>query len=559
MKRGDRGLEDVGYREIRGLLGLDLAELQFRRENSTFMTVEEVNILMACELAELYGQDTQDLRPVWMVEEEAYASREAWARSIGLSQATHQELQTHRDHVYAHETYLQAHQTQLQLQSTLIQTQHQRLSVSAEKSDGGEMSDMQAELLALREQRRRARQPGPEARIPDHQEASGDADSDCLDLVEWSVKTFGPEGQQVPYGGPCPVLQLQIFTIMARAPRSATSRKKIGALWLAIAGNAKGWGFAVGNAGRGGEMHQGTLMQMSSLIGNQFDWGRKGRRERFFQFDKAEVAWCVVVNADDEKVIATLLDVLKVFTKKNYTTTIYELDRYDPKGNNPRKRLEPRADGTLCLTAGVGYLAMMIVSKSSLVTDISNETLRIIQKLMASAMRDHSNSRGLYQLAYKAAPIMRCYGRNVDHKCVWPRLGKGPTDWSEINPRKPEKIVLIKQGIAHIMHAGTDRQKSYADRKRKPMEFRLGTELCSKSHLGKESYGSGGMRGKLNPRYVDFKVLRLRVEGCLQAYGTSSRVSRRNSCDDKLLFVEESLFEIMDKGDQTIEDGAGPL
>ncbi|GJS12211.1 hypothetical protein Tco_0369007 [Tanacetum coccineum] len=31
-----------------------------------------------------------------------------------------------------------------------------------------EMSDMQAELLALREQQRRARQPGPEARIPDH-------------------------------------------------------------------------------------------------------------------------------------------------------------------------------------------------------------------------------------------------------------------------------------------------------------------------------------------------------------------------------------------------------
>ncbi|GKE64829.1 hypothetical protein Tco_1518990 [Tanacetum coccineum] len=52
---------------------------------------------------------------VWMVEEEAYASREAWAHSIGLSQATHQELQTYRDHVYAHETHLQAHQTQLQL------------------------------------------------------------------------------------------------------------------------------------------------------------------------------------------------------------------------------------------------------------------------------------------------------------------------------------------------------------------------------------------------------------------------------------------------------------
>ncbi|GJU79603.1 hypothetical protein Tco_1281968 [Tanacetum coccineum] len=40
-----------------------------------------------------------------------------------------------------------------------------------------EMSDMQAELLALQGQQRRARQPGPNARSPDHQDASGDADS----------------------------------------------------------------------------------------------------------------------------------------------------------------------------------------------------------------------------------------------------------------------------------------------------------------------------------------------------------------------------------------------
>ncbi|GJU30612.1 hypothetical protein Tco_1174201 [Tanacetum coccineum] len=97
---------------------------------------------------------------VWMVEEEAYASREAWAHSIGLSQATHQELQTHRDHVYAHETHLQAHQTQLQLQSTLIQTHHQDQMVETLRvirDMRREMSNMQAELLALREQQRRAR------------------------------------------------------------------------------------------------------------------------------------------------------------------------------------------------------------------------------------------------------------------------------------------------------------------------------------------------------------------------------------------------------------------
>ncbi|GJW33924.1 hypothetical protein Tco_0053956 [Tanacetum coccineum] len=114
------------------------------------MTVGEVNTRVT-ELAEFHEHDTHDLyalledaQDIWMVKEEAYASREAWAHSMGLSQATHQELQTHRDHVYAHETHLQAHQTQLQLQGTLIQTHHQ---------------------------------PGPDARIPDHQDASGDADS----------------------------------------------------------------------------------------------------------------------------------------------------------------------------------------------------------------------------------------------------------------------------------------------------------------------------------------------------------------------------------------------
>ncbi|GKB24630.1 hypothetical protein Tco_0864031 [Tanacetum coccineum] len=40
-----------------------------------------------------------------------------------------------------------------------------------------EMSDIQAELLAHRGQQRRARQQGPDARIPDHQDAFGDADS----------------------------------------------------------------------------------------------------------------------------------------------------------------------------------------------------------------------------------------------------------------------------------------------------------------------------------------------------------------------------------------------
>ncbi|GJS99564.1 hypothetical protein Tco_0820734 [Tanacetum coccineum] len=168
------------------------------------MTMGEVNTRVT-ELAELHEHDTiAHHETIQIVEEEAYASREAWAHAIGLSQVVHYELQTHREQVYAHESQLHAHQTQLQLQGTLIQTQHQVHETRSQMQQAEmaelretdrrrqaqmvetlrvmrdmrrEMGDMQAELLALREQRRRARQPAPDARVPDHQDASRDADS----------------------------------------------------------------------------------------------------------------------------------------------------------------------------------------------------------------------------------------------------------------------------------------------------------------------------------------------------------------------------------------------
>ncbi|GKF47114.1 hypothetical protein Tco_0136916, partial [Tanacetum coccineum] len=41
-----------------------------------------------------------------------------------------------------------------------------------------EMGDMQTELLSQQEQLRRERQPGPDAILPDHQEATGDSEGD---------------------------------------------------------------------------------------------------------------------------------------------------------------------------------------------------------------------------------------------------------------------------------------------------------------------------------------------------------------------------------------------
>ncbi|GJZ22046.1 putative reverse transcriptase domain-containing protein [Tanacetum coccineum] len=149
-----RGSREVGY-GIRDTW-VDLAEPV---PEIAPMTLREVNTRVT-ELAELHEHDTQDL----------YALLED--AQEGLSQAVHFELQTHHEQVYAYESQLHAHQTQLQLYQA-----HMAKTLRVMRDMRREMSDMQAKLLAHQEQQRRARQPGSDARAPDHQEAFRDADS----------------------------------------------------------------------------------------------------------------------------------------------------------------------------------------------------------------------------------------------------------------------------------------------------------------------------------------------------------------------------------------------
>ncbi|GKF23249.1 hypothetical protein Tco_0075571 [Tanacetum coccineum] len=65
------------------------------------------------------------------------------------------------------------------------------------------------------------------------------------------------------------------------------------------------------------------------------------------------------------------------------------------------------------------------------------------------------------------------------------------------------KVIQINQR----MQAARDRQKSYADLKRKPMEFQVGDKVMLKVSPWK-GVVRFGKRGKLNPRYVrPFRVL----------------------------------------------------
>ncbi|GJU72906.1 putative reverse transcriptase domain-containing protein [Tanacetum coccineum] len=113
------------------------------------------------------------------------------------------------------------------------------------------------------------------------------------------------------------------------------------------------------------------------------------------------------------------------------------------------------------------------------------------------------------------------------------------------------------------------RQKSYADRRRKPLEFQVGDKVMLKVSPWKEVIRFG-KRGKLNPRYIGpFKVLakvrtvayRLEFPDQLSRVHSTFHVSNLKKCfsdeplaipldeiqiDDTLNFIEE-LVEIMDR------------
>nr|GEY13112.1 putative reverse transcriptase domain-containing protein [Tanacetum cinerariifolium] len=83
------------------------------------------------------------------------------------------------------------------------------------------------------------------------------------------------------------------------------------------------------------------------------------------------------------------------------------------------------------------------------------------------------------------------------------RVGGSQLTGSELIQENDEKIILIKQKI----QAAQDRQKSYADRKRKPTKFEIGDRVMLKVSPWK-GVVRFNKQGKLNPRYVrPFKVL----------------------------------------------------
>ncbi|GKB45321.1 putative reverse transcriptase domain-containing protein [Tanacetum coccineum] len=170
-----------------------------------------------------------------------------------------------------------------------------------------------------------------------------------------------------------------------------------------------------------------------------------------------------------------------------------------------------------------------------------------------------------YHASIKATPFEALYGRKCRSPVCWAEVGEVQLTGPEIVQETTEKIVQIKQRI----QAARDRQKSYADLKRKPMEFHVGDKVMLKVSPWKEVVRFG-KQGKLNPRYVGpFKVLekvgsvayKLELPQELSKVHNMFHVSNLKKCyadeplavpldglhfDDKLQFVKEPI-EIIDR------------
>ncbi|GJY61561.1 putative reverse transcriptase domain-containing protein, partial [Tanacetum coccineum] len=182
-----------------------------------------------------------------------------------------------------------------------------------------------------------------------------------------------------------------------------------------------------------------------------------------------------------------------------------------------------------------------------------------------------------YHTSIKAAPFEALYGRKCRSHVCWAEIGDAQLTGAKIIHETTEKIIKIKKRI----QTARDRQKSYADRRRKPLEFQAGDKV-----MLKESPWKGvihfGKRGKLNPRYIGpFKILakvgtiayRLELPKKLSRVHSTFHVSNLNKCfsdeplailldeiqiDDKLNFIKEPV-EIMDREVKRLKKSRIPI
>ncbi|GJR60584.1 hypothetical protein Tco_1502746 [Tanacetum coccineum] len=184
---------------------------------------------------------------------------------------------------------------------------------------------------------------------------------------------------------------------------------------------------------------------------------------------------------------------------------------------------------------------------------------------------------GSYKLSIRCAPFEALYGRKRRSHVLWSEIGWSSLIGHELVLETTNKVVLIKEKLK----AARDRQNSYADKRRKLLEFEVGDRVLLRVSPWK-GVVRFGKKGKLALRYVGpFEILeriglvayRLRLPEELNSVHDTFHVSNLKKCladanlhvpldeikvDNTLRFVEEPI-EIMDREIKKLKRSRIPL
>ncbi|GJW38800.1 putative reverse transcriptase domain-containing protein [Tanacetum coccineum] len=139
-----------------------------------------------------------------------------------------------------------------------------------------------------------------------------------------------------------------------------------------------------------------------------------------------------------------------------------------------------------------------------------------------------------YHSSIRCAPFEALYGRKCRSPVLWAEIGDSGLIGPELVQETTDKVVVIRDRLK----AARDRQKSYADNRRKPLEFQVGDHVMLKVSPWK-GVVRFGKKGKLAPRFVGpFEILerigpvayRLRLPEELSSVHDTFHVSNLKKC-----------------------------
>ncbi|GKB98296.1 putative reverse transcriptase domain-containing protein [Tanacetum coccineum] len=157
-----------------------------------------------------------------------------------------------------------------------------------------------------------------------------------------------------------------------------------------------------------------------------------------------------------------------------------------------------------------------------------------------------------YHSSIRCALFEALYGRKCRSPVLWAEIGESSLIGPELVQETTDKVVLIKEKLK----AARDRQKSYADNRRKPLEFEVGDKVLLKVSPWK-GVMRFGKKGKLAPRYVGpFEILE-RIDPVAYRLRLPKELSEIEV--DKTLHFFEKPVEIMDREVKTLKRSRIPI